>query len=175
MVLIESISNKLDNLNDTHLQNCDENQIYKWLENEEIYQLIKKYQQSSIIVNNKDNISNLNKLKEYDNQSILFNNQIIDDIKNNLKFIYKFNNNNQNNKNNINIIDNNSVSNRIHIYVGRHVDSTDDTLNHTLDNVNNKMTIPPLNYSNSYGLTVDDVIKYHMFGFINYHYKKYWI
>ncbi|KAM9994988.1 hypothetical protein ACTFIY_001181 [Dictyostelium cf. discoideum] len=120
----ESISYKLDNLNDNHLQ------YY--------------------------NISNLNKLKEYDNQSILFNNQIIDDIKNRLKLIYKFNNNNQNNKNNINIIDNNSVSNRIHICVGQHVDSTDDTLNHTLDNVNN-----PLNCSNSYGFTVGDVIKYY--------------
>ncbi|KAM9948263.1 hypothetical protein ACTFIT_001613 [Dictyostelium discoideum] len=83
---IESIGNKLDNLNDTHLQYCNENQIYNWLENQDIYQLFKKYQQSTLIVNNKNNIENLNKLKEYNNQSIVF--KIMNEIKNNLKLIY---------------------------------------------------------------------------------------
>ncbi|EAL62165.1 hypothetical protein DDB_G0290609 [Dictyostelium discoideum AX4] len=73
-ITMESMSNEIDNLKHTHLQYCDENQIYNWLENEEIYQLIKKYQQSSLIVNNKNYIGSLNILKEYNNQSILFNN-----------------------------------------------------------------------------------------------------
>ncbi|KAM9993928.1 hypothetical protein ACTFIZ_011894 [Dictyostelium cf. discoideum] len=53
--------------------------------------IIKQYQQSLIVLNN-NNIDNSNKLKEYDNQIIHFNNQIIDDIKNNLKSIYSLNN-----------------------------------------------------------------------------------
>ncbi|EAL62525.1 hypothetical protein DDB_G0289849 [Dictyostelium discoideum AX4] len=54
--------------------------------------IIKQYQQSLIVLNNNNNINNSNKLNEYDNQIIHFHNQIIDDIKNNLKSIYTLDN-----------------------------------------------------------------------------------
>ncbi|KAM9994867.1 hypothetical protein ACTFIY_001036 [Dictyostelium cf. discoideum] len=54
--------------------------------------IIKQYQQALIILNNNNNNNNnSNKLNEYDNQIIHFHNQIIDEIKNNLKSIYCFN------------------------------------------------------------------------------------
>ncbi|KAM9988818.1 hypothetical protein ACTFIY_004840 [Dictyostelium cf. discoideum] len=70
------------------------------------FKIIKQYQQSLIVLNN----HNSNKLKEYKNQIIHFNCQIIDDIKNKLKSIYTFNDINiyKNNRYEIEIDENNN-------------------------------------------------------------------
>ncbi|EAL62600.1 hypothetical protein DDB_G0289777 [Dictyostelium discoideum AX4] len=114
--ILSTIINNNNNKNENKNENENENEIITTIEklneilkfnDQQIYdngddfiidrdtiKIIKQYQQSLIVLNNNNNINNSNKLNEYDNQIIHFNNQIIDDIKNNLKSIYSLNKSN---------------------------------------------------------------------------------
>ncbi|KAM9995331.1 hypothetical protein ACTFIY_001511 [Dictyostelium cf. discoideum] len=106
--IINNNNNKNENENENENENITTieklNEILKF-NDEQIYdngedtiidrdtiKIIKQYQQSLIVLNNNNNIHSSNKLNEYDNQIIYFYNQIIDDLKNNLKSIYTLNN-----------------------------------------------------------------------------------
>ncbi|KAM9974744.1 hypothetical protein ACTFIW_008208 [Dictyostelium discoideum] len=76
-----------------------------------IIEIIKKYQESLIILNNQVHINNSKQLNEYNKQTVIFNENIINDIRNVLKLNhsiinsignFRINSNNNNNNNNNN-------------------------------------------------------------------------
>ncbi|KAM9947794.1 hypothetical protein ACTFIT_001129 [Dictyostelium discoideum] len=80
--------NEILKLNDQQINdNGDDDDFFI---DRDIIKIIKQYQQSLIVLNKNNNIDNSNKLNGYDNQIIHFH-KIIEDIKNNLKSIYSFN------------------------------------------------------------------------------------